>query len=367
VNSRRAILACVNVAVLCAMLVGAEVVGQIAYFVTHGHLLAQEPYWDNDVVFELHPYLVGAPKKNLTSEADGVVVSTTKLGTRVTGATEDAEGITVAVLGGSSAFGTRVGNEDSWPAQLQRSLGTSYTVYNYGVPGYSTAEGIIQLALLVPEVAPRVVVFYEGWNDIRNYHQDGSPDYFLHGMKQYGNLGLHGGMGQNQEPLMARLGRVSALIRVVNRVAAKLPAPAQVPVDSAAASAAPDSVVDRLYLRNLKTLKTLAESQGAIAIFVPQLLNDSWYETHPGAEAWTPGILNSAMPSLMTRLNGIMEQVCPSDDHSCYVLKEAPRIGWDSTDFMDEGHLSRKGGAKLAGLVAATIVAAVGGAASASH
>ena len=123
----------------------------------------------------------------------------------------------MAVVGGSTTFGTRVTDADTWPWLLQERLGDGYAVANYGVPGYSTAENIIQMALVVPEARPRVVVFYEGWNDIRNYHWPGfQPDYYSHGMTQSDTLLP---ATADRAPWLSRAARYSYVMRLLGRAA----------------------------------------------------------------------------------------------------------------------------------------------------
>ena len=91
----------------------------------------------------------------------------------------------------STTFGTSVTDRNSWPMQLQTKLGSGYSIRNYGAPGFSTAESVVQLALVVSEWKPHYVILYLGWNDIRNYFDETiTPDYYNHGRMQSGNLRL---------------------------------------------------------------------------------------------------------------------------------------------------------------------------------
>jgi lysophospholipase L1-like esterase len=362
-----------NVSLICVLLVGMELVGQVSYFAFHGYPLFESAahayrvesqifelrpthaYRAENQIFELHPYLVGRLKKNVRIEQDNKTISTTDFHTRWTGApTDDQNAIRIAVLGGSSTFGTRVTDADSWTALLQHRLGNEYSVINYGVPGYSTAEAIIQMALIVPERKPHVVVFYEGWNDIKNYHDgDLGPDYFGHGMKEYQELRIPVTFGDKQEPLSTRLVQISALVRFASRLAEMLPRKEQRPPQtSAEAHTTPDPFVDRIYLRNLKTLKTLARSLDAKAIFVPQVLNYDDFRGRTVSRRWSPHIEDDAMPALLDRFNSIMKNVCLPEEPECLVLNEVLAERWTSSDFVDDGHFSRAGGVKFSNLVA---------------
>ncbi len=111
------LLIIVNIGVFCTLIVVIEISGQIAYYLRHGKFIFQtsdynsEDYQDHLQAFELHPYLVGRLKKNITinSVENSAKIKTTNRHTRWTGAPEDDRNlIRVAVLGGSTAFGTGV-------------------------------------------------------------------------------------------------------------------------------------------------------------------------------------------------------------------------------------------------------------------
>lgn len=75
----------------------------------------------------------------------------------------------VAVLGGSVAFGQGASGDDAtFCARLEASLradGLRAEVMNAGVIGYGSTQELIQLATVVLDYAPDVVVLVDGWND----------------------------------------------------------------------------------------------------------------------------------------------------------------------------------------------------------
>jgi len=350
-----------NVALFCVLLVGLELGGQILFYLLKGYPVyasVDHPEgalsWHQQLL-EQHPYLVGRLRSSVRAEQMGKVVTTTAIHTRWTGApAETGNTIRIATLGGSTTFGAGLSDAETWPARLQALLGPGYAVTNYGLLGYSSAEGIIQMALLVPESRPDIVVFYEGWNDIRNYHDpDLSPDYFDHGMNQYSTLNIE---RPTREPLFMRLANISAICRLALMVA-KPKAP-----EASAATAAheriyadPDSASDRLYLRNLRTLRGLSAQMGAYALFVPQVLNQDWYRQHQGSDWWTPRVDNHAMPTLLRRLNHLMVVACAPSEKNCGVLDGVSAAQWEPADFLDEGHLSEKGSDAFARIVATRV------------
>lgn len=332
-----------------------EAGGQLVYRIAHGASLPErarayrQAAQDAGAVFERHPYLVARPRANVRIGRPGAMISTTALHTRVTAdAPHRAGAITVAAVGGSTTFGTRVTDADTWPWQLQEALGDGYAVINDGVPGYTTAENIIQMALLVPESGARVVIFYEGWNDIRNYHwPDLAPDYYGHGMTQFDTLLPP---QPDHASLLEKAARYSFVMRLVGRLAG-------VPVGAAPRppSSERDPEVDRIYARNLRTLKVLAGRFGMTALFVPQVLNEEGLARAGNGGGWTPYVTGAALPALMRDFNRVMADVCAPRDPFCVFVDDPLHSAWTNDDFVDEGHLSRSGGAKLAAILARRI------------
>ena len=348
----------INVLVLCALVLIVEIGGQLYHRWVYGISLAERSaQYLRDAqasltVFERHPYLVARPKRSVRIGRAGASVSTTPMQTRVTGpAPPKPDAITIALVGGSTTFGTKVTDADSWPWLLQEKLGDRYAVINYGVPGYTTAENIIQMALIVPEARPAVVVFYEGWNDIRNYHwPDFSPDYYWHGLSQVDTL-IPGAV--DRATFLARAARYSFVMDLLNRAFGT-------PVRAAPSSPSsePDDAVDRVYVRNLQTLKALALRFEMTALFVPQVMNDANFTKKGESRSWTPYIEDAAMPTLMRHFNDLMTGICSPDEPRCQFVAEVLEAPWGGNDFVDEGHLSRQGGEQLSTILAKRIIRA---------
>jgi lysophospholipase L1-like esterase len=356
-----------NLSFFCVLLVGLELAGQLAFLAWKGYPLYEsgrhEVAQAHAQLFELHPFLVARLKAGVNVRRGAEVVTTTPMHTRWTGAPSDAShAFRIAVVGGSTTFGSGVTDADTWPARLQAILGPGYAVTNYGLPGYSTAEGIIQMALLVPETQPDVVILFEGWNDLHNYHDSAlGPDYYSHGIRQYANLAI-----QPPQPptLMARLAGTSAICHlafVISKSLAPKTVPGARPPEPAGAlpEPGPDPFVDRIFLRNLRTLKLLAQQTGAFVLFVPQVLDLPRF-TGDSSFPWTPRIRNDAMPGLLPRYDSIYGVVCPPRQAGCAVVDEVRAQPWEARDFIDEGHFSPSGNEAFAILLAARIKAIAG-------
>lgn len=342
------------------LLLALEAGGQLLYRALLGHWVF-EPYPARAAIirpYEPHPYLVARLRPGTTSHQGPVTITATSRSTRWTGAPpmDGSDRFVVATVGGSTTFGQGVTDEDSWPALLQERLGSDFAVVNYGLPGFSTAEGIIQMGLVVPESRPDVVVFYEGWNDIHNYHDpDFTPDYYAHGMQQLGNLGIDPS-AVDTRGFVHRAGDYSAIFRLVSRLSMRLrPESTE---GEPTLHTEPDPRVDRAYLRNLRTLRAMSEHLGAHALFVPQILNDRRFLSDEGGHEWTPRIRSTHLPRLLRRFNGFMSEACRPDDPTCTVVDEVTEEDWTGRDFVDSGHFSRQGGQKFAALVAEHVLAA---------
>jgi lysophospholipase L1-like esterase len=368
----------VNIAVFCTLIILTEIAGQIFYYITHGRFVFQNPapayqFETNGAnqfqyysMFEQHPLLAARPRKNvkIKNYMNGKEITTTDRYTRWTGAPEDdSKLIRVAVLGGSTTFGTGVTDSDSWPALLQAKLGDQFSVINYGVPCYSTAEAIIQMALTVPEIKPEFVIFYQGWNDIVLYHEkDFSPDFYSQGMEVQDCVQVS---RYKEKTSFEKLSELSAIVRLASIMKSKLDRHSNA-VQSRSGDCAkydtPDPAVDNTYVRNLKTLKLLSEQIAPYTLFVPQILNSAWYrekDTRITFYDCAYKIKNSAMPRLMDRFNMLEKSVCPFDDSKCIFVNGVLNTDWEPEDFVDDGHFSRKGGEKFTDIISRVILSKV--------
>ncbi len=339
----------VNFAVLSSLIVAMELIGQLYFFARNGKFVFQKaPGYYGDL-FEIHPYLAGRLRKNAILENDGKRITTSDIHTRTAGCDLSSGRIVrIAALGGSTTFGTGVTDEDTWPYLLQSLLGNNYCVVNFGVPGYSTAESIVQMALIVPEFKPHFVIVCHGWNDIRNYHEEElGADYYGHGIRQFANLSI----AANCTDPMKKLQDVSGLFHYLTKI--RTFASSFTTESPSKTLAYPDPFVDRIYLRNLKTIKLLSENLSAHTILVPQVLN---WQNFADPVGWSRHIDHRSMRELVNRFNGLMQSVCSDEEKSCVFVDISRNIKWTNDDFVDNGHFSRTGGQKLAEILAGEIM-----------
>ena len=144
--------------------------------------------------FMYHPLLQGVPTPNFEGVVDGVLIKHNKYGLR--GATLPSRAdnkIVIAAVGGSTTYDIGLPSGSTWPEMLQNDLGNKYLVLNFGVPGYSTSEHVIQTAFYLEDTGlkPTCAIYFVGANDIRNSHiphlDEAYADFHL--LSQLGNVG----------------------------------------------------------------------------------------------------------------------------------------------------------------------------------
>ena len=250
----------------------------------------------------------------------------------------------IAVIGGSSTYDLGVRAGRTWPDHLQRLIPEA-RILNYGVPGYSTSEHIIQTAYYLAPAGIDCAVYYIGWNDIRNSFlptlDPAYADYHLLGHVDFMRIRSVTGVSSIYNFL--------ANSRLVRRFTSFIPVPAD--YRGWKPKSGIDRRLERIYRRNLHTLKVLNDSQGRKTVFIPQILNYARL-TAPTRYGWFPLVADRDVP--------------PINEHFNRVLKEeAARLGvsyvditsamFEDADFVDNGHFSERGAEKFARLVAPAI------------
>jgi len=216
--------------------------------------------------FEYHPLLQGVPKKNF--EQDGkVTIRHNAHGMR--GRMLEYNYNIIHVYGGSSTYDVANSEGDTWVERLQENLGDDFAVYNFGVPGYTSAEHVIQTVFYgdVEGVYPRCAIYYMGWNDIRNSHIPNLDVAFadFHLLSQVNNLQIRNSPIVNFSPMLG------IILKYVKSWMDTIPYPNN--YKGVAAYSGFDESLGGIYAKNIETLSVVNRARGIKTVFIGQLLN----------------------------------------------------------------------------------------------
>lgn len=301
--------------------------------------------------FEWHALLQARPIPSISVEMVGNRVSHSSEGTR--GRDHDpaelARKSVIAVFGGSATYDIAIGDDDTWPNQLERLLGpANFAVINHGVPGYSTVEHLVQTAFYQDAfgVPPKCALYFIGWNDIRNAHIDGiDPGYAqFHLPSQLDGLQVRrfGAAYRSTSPLVTLIVRLAS-----NRLETARP-PRRIEGEPKAGS---DPALEAFYLRNVRSISMINRGRGIRTIWAGQILNLAALDDDE-VYGWLPLVRNKDVWPLLSRFNArLKEEALALGDVYVDVLPEL----FMSDDFRDNGHFLESGSLKLARLLAPVV------------
>lgn len=333
-----------SIAFVAFMLLFIEFICLSGLKLKYGYWLFNEKRNPNSLLFQPHPYLGAIPTPGAHLTMCGKTYSHNSEGFRGKNINLANANHRIIALGGSTTYGTSVSDWQTWPYYLDSFLENKFEVLNFGVPGYSSVENIIQSELIVPEYKPDIIIIHTGLNDMRNYNVDGlQPDYSdYHAPSFYGSLGL---CFENKLPRIATF-RLTVLL---------LQKAGWYPVCSYSQmhlKAKSDNITDtfalHLYKRNLRTLVAVNKSNHIKVILVPQILV---YESFKGNRLkwWIPFVNDDRMIKVLNSYNNIMEQV--ASEEGVVYAKEILNEKWGKDDFVDPSHLNAEANKKFAGIL----------------
>ncbi|WP_422008672.1 SGNH/GDSL hydrolase family protein [Reyranella sp.] len=303
--------------------------------------------------FQWHPLLQAVPAPGLAfTSATGLAIRHSSQGTR--GRDPDparlAAGGVVATFGGSATYdiGNREG--DTWPERLDAALrGDGLVVVNHGVPGYTTAEHVMQTAFYPDRFgkAPRCAVYFVGWNDLRNSHipklDAGYADFHMPSQVDSLKVRRVGGSNVTISPLLTVLTRlVSAEVDTVRYAKDPYALP---PV------AGPDRAAATIFERNVRSISALNRARGTPTIWVGQVVNSDRL-TGEGLYGWLPRVRDRDLPRLLRESNALLERTAQALGDTYVAL---PDDAFGPADFVDQGHFSAAGARRFAALLAPAV------------
>jgi lysophospholipase L1-like esterase len=303
--------------------------------------------------FEWHPVLQAAPVPGLSfKSATGLAIRHSSQGTR--GHDPDPARLAgsgvVATFGGSATYDIGNGEGDTWPERLDEALRDDrLLVVNHGVPGYTTAEHVLQTAFYPEKFgkAPRCAIYFVGWNDLRNAHIPNlDPAYAdFHLPSQVDSLKVRrmGGSNVTISPLLTVLARlVSAEVDTVRYGKDPYALPPAGGSDPAQAA---------IFERNVRSISAINRGRGTPTIWVGQVVNRDRLKGD-GLYGWLPRVRDRDLWPLLQQSNALLERTAKILGDT-YVALPADAFG--AADFVDEGHFSAAGARRLAALLAPAV------------
>jgi lysophospholipase L1-like esterase len=303
--------------------------------------------------FQWHPLLQAVPAAGLAfTSATGLAIRHSSQGTR--GRDPDparlVNGSVVATFGGSATYDIGNGEGDTWPERLDEALrGDGLVVVNHGVPGYTTAEHVLQTAFYPEKFgkAPRCAVYFVGWNDLRNAHiprlDAGYADFHMPSQVDSLKVRRVGGSNVTISPLLTVLARlVAAEVDTVRYAKDPYALP---PV------AGPDAAAAAIFERNVRSISALNRARGTPTIWVGQVVNPVRLQGE-GLYGWLPRVRDRDLPRLLKESNALLERTAKALGDT-YVALPDDTFGPD--DFVDQGHFSAAGARRFAALLAPAV------------
>jgi len=283
--------------------------------------------------FVFHPTLAVTPNPTFSN----LSISHTPEGLRANSTLFNSSLPHIAVFGGSTTYDIGVtSNSKTWVSILNEKL-DGFSVSNNGVPGYSTAEHVVQTAFYSDRAGtmPVCSIYYIGWNDIRNFGLSELDSGYarFHLPSQYWNLRVR-----------YSLNSFSPTINLLSPFILR----SELPFPNRSGDLGKDvGSEDRMFEvaeNNLRTISALNRSRGIKTVFIPQMLNRTELTDSTGVNGWLPFVYDVDVWPLQARFNLMVEELSRSLGDN-YV---DPDINtFYSSDFADSGHFNDTGAAKM--------------------
>jgi len=239
--------------------------------------------------------------------------------------------IVIELFGGSNAYDIFLREDQAWANLLEKILGERYVVLNHAVPGYSTAEHVIQTAFYETPYGekPRCAAYSVGWGEVQNAHiKDLDPGYADFHMRWLVDA-LHarrlGKQWMTVSPVFSTLG-----LWLADAVDTVRPAAAvhKEPILGA------DPALEAIFTRNIRSISAINRDRGIRTIWISQPMNVA-----QDPPLWAD----------IQRLNAIVKREAGTLGDT-YI--DVPMDGFGSTDFKTMIHFLPAGAKKFAELVA---------------
>jgi lysophospholipase L1-like esterase len=323
------------------LLLAAEAGSQLYSYKTTGAFARVAPplYFKR---FEPHPLLVGIPREGNYAG----IVHDAQHRRRTWNEGKRADPKYIFVFGGSTTYD--IANEDlaTWPSDLSRLLGKDYVVENYGVPGYTSLENMIQSLFAFRETRPVCAIYFEGINDLRSSHirnlRVDYSDFQLPGQRT--SLAVM--------PPPGLLTNYSAFIRLLVSL---IPGTGGegIPIEGDVSDQT-DPRLAAIYMENMRLIAAIDRHFGVKAIFVANMAD--YADLKSGKfSARMPFVRDKDIEVLLPALGRDLAQAA-TDSGAIYLTGPLAQ-DWAPVDFVDNAHFSVQGAQKFAQAIAGDIAA----------
>lgn len=294
--------------------------------------------------FDFHPLLTAVPRPNYKD----AFVRHTGFGTRMVGdaATLSPDKPHLVVIGGSSTYDITASQGATWPEALQKAV-PEIQVVNYGVGGFNSAEHVIQTAFYLPKLQPSCVIYYLGWNDIRN-------TYIPNLDAAYADFHFRNKL---ERLMYYRDSSFTSIMRLVALFGRRYYGPdLSLPkgLNDLPLKAGITPEFDAVFRNNIRTLIALNKARGTPQGYIGQLFNNRILEASPAkvGAPYMPGLLVPGYPKTMAETNAALADEATKAGIPVIV----PDQTWLPDDgYADFGHFNDKGsaafGQRIAGFV----------------
>jgi lysophospholipase L1-like esterase len=246
------------------------------------------------VAYEPLPYVNYGLKPNWTRKsrnADAPKKTSNKLGFRGREIEQPkpAGRYRIACLGGSTTYDDGVGDEDTYPVKLEGLLragrpGRDIEVVNCGVPSYTSAEDLANLAFRVLDLQPDAIVVYQGINDWRTRPYRNFDSAYFHYRKVWDGSLEHWARGK---------GDLGGDNFNINQLIQHDELPDNGDEQENERRSGPGA-----FRRNLESIAGIAKAHGAAVVMVSNIFDASNKFTPPD------------FPGGMAETNGVIRDVC---------------------------------------------------------
>lgn len=297
-------------------------------------------------IFEEHPFLLGSPKASITEkiqlvDSDRIMeITHSKFHTRGNYYSVSGKNHVFGMVGGSIVYGTALNDQETWPSVFFEKTNRRYTVYNFGVPGYSTLENIIQTATVLPDLKVSHAIFLIGYNDAQSaYIKNLEADYSdFHGKLQFQ---LFRGFFRN----FPNLSRSAAMFFLASAFESRqylYQSPSQIALNVGISRS--ELAINRglgVYENNIKSLIYLCRAHGIVPIFVPQTLSPDKYSYARSGIYWIAGVNSQEEIGELVKLYNLQLKKITTNEKALYA--DLLDVKYSNEDFVDVVHFSPTG------------------------